>query len=769
MSCCLSGSAMQPDSMIASDGRPSRDEVLFASTNAGDGLLETHLYLPGVHCGGCISAIEKAMAGLGSIARARVNLSAKRLVIHWTRDEANPGAVFDALDRLGYVAHLDDGAAARNDKTLRTLFVALGVAGFAAANVMLLSVSVWSGAEGSTRDLFHWISALIAIPAIGYAGQPFFRPALRALRARRLTMDVPISLAVVLAVGMSLYETWNHGENAYFDASVTLLFFLLIGRVLDHVMRERARGAVASLGRLAPSGATIVAPDGSRDWLPLEDVKPGMTVFVAPGQRLPVDGIVVTGGGDVDCSIATGESEPQPALPGTSFPAGALAVGAPIMLQATRTARQSFLAEMVAMLEAAESAKPAFRRVSDKAAAIYAPAVHLAALLTFIGWAAATGDWHKAIYSAIAVLIITCPCALGLAVPIVQVVAAGRLARHGILVSDGAALEKLAEIDKVLFDKTGTLTTGEPALQGVAGHDPSILQQAASLAANSRHPYSRALVLAVQKAGFSADTAQWEDVKELPGQGLEGRQGAVLYRLGKPDWALDGDTANNHQGVTFSRDGQLLASFQFDDTLRQNAADTVVWLDRQGFEPEIVSGDTPAKVSKIAGALGISGAQGNLNPVDKIARIRALQSTGHHVLMVGDGINDAPALNAANVSIAPSTAADVGRRAAGFVFLHEGLDAVRTAIIVSRQARALIRQNFGLAVIYNLIAVPVAVAGLATPLVAAIAMSASSFLVVANAMRLNLSGPKLPVAELPESARRTPHAMSVSASVGDAS
>jgi len=739
MSCCLSGPALQPDANVAPDGHPSRDEVLFASTNAGDGLLETHIFVPSIHCGGCISAIEKSMATIPGIRQARVNLSAKRLVIHWTRDDANPDAVFSALDRLGYATHLDDGTAARNDTTLRKLFVSLGVAGFAAANVMLLSVSIWSGADGSTRDLFHWISALIAIPAVGYAGQPFFRPALRAVRARRLTMDVPISLAVVLAVGMSVYETLNHGENAYFDASVTLLFFLLIGRVLDHVMRERARGAVASLGRLAPSGATAIAADGSRDWMPLDEVRPGMTLFVAPGQRLPVDGEVITGGGEVDCSIATGESDPLPALPGKSFPAGALAVGAPIILRASKTAKQSFLAEMVAMLEAAESAKPAFRRVSDRAAAIYAPAVHLAAFAAFVGWLVATGDWHKAIYTAIAVLIITCPCALGLAVPIVQVVAAGRLAKLGILVSDGTALEKLADVTKILFDKTGTLTTGAPTLQGMEDFDPKILRLAGSLAVNSRHPYSRALVSACEDRGLTLGSGRWDSVREEPGQGLEAVRDGVVYRLGKPEWALDDSPADTQGGVVFSQNGQILSVFRFNDTLRDRAEVTVGWLKDKGYAPEILSGDASVKVAQTAAALNIADAQGGLDPAGKIERIRVLQAEGHRVLMVGDGINDAPALNAADASIAPSTAADVGRRAAGFVFLHDGLDAVRSSIEIACRARTLIRQNFALAVVYNMIAVPVALAGLATPLVAAIAMSASSFLVIANAMRLNLA------------------------------
>lgn len=738
MSCCVPTQVYQPMPSGGQDGYPSRDEVLFASTNAGDGLIQTHIYIPGIHCGGCLSAIEKAMGALPCVKQARVNLSAKRLILHWTRQDVDPGAVFDALAGLGYQAHLDNGSAAREDNTLGRLLLSLGVAGFAAANVMLLSVSIWSGAEGPTRDMFHWISALIAIPAVGYAGQPFFRPALRALKAGHLTMDVPISLAVILALGMSVYETSNHGENAYFDASITLLFFLLIGRVLDHVMRERARGAVASLGRMAPSGATVIAQDGSRDWVPLESVVPGMVLFVAPGQYLPVDGIVVSGDGEIDCAIATGESDPLAAKPGMTFPAGALAVGAPVILRATRPARQSFLAEMVSMLEAAESAKPRFRRISDRAAAIYAPTVHLAALLTFIGWVGATGDWHHAIYTAIAVLIITCPCALGLAVPIVQVVAAGRLARQGILLSDGSALEKMAQIDKVLFDKTGTLTTGNPALRQAERHNPKVLRLAGSLAMASRHPYSRALVTACEDLSLVVDPESWDSLREEPGKGVEAERDGSRYRLGKASWALKDRMEDGQDSVVFSRDGCALDLYYFDETIRDGAVETVAWLRGQGFAPEVMSGDSAAKVALVADTLGIAQVQAGMSPADKIARIQSLQSNGYHVLMVGDGINDAPALNAADASIAPSTASDVGRRASGFVFLSNSLDAVRMAITISRQARTLIYQNFGLAVVYNLIAVPVAVAGYATPLVAAIAMSGSSCLVIANALRLNL-------------------------------
>ena len=351
-------------------------------------------------------------------------------------------------------------------------------------------------------------------------------------------MDVPISIGVLLAFALSLYETIHRGPHAYFDASITLLFFLLIGRTLDHVMRERARAAVQGLARLAGRGALVIGADGGPTYLPLNEIEPGMTILLAAGERVPVDGRVLSGQSDLDCSLVSGESAPQPVCVGSMLQAGTLNLTGPLAIAATAAAKDSFLAEMLQMMEAAKSGRSAYRRISDRASRLYAPVVHLSAAATFIGWVAATGDVHRALTVAIAVLIITCPCALGLAVPMVQVVAARRLFERGIMVKDGGALERLAEVETVIFDKTGTLTIGAPRLVGGGPIDPDALALAAAIASYSRHPYSVALAAAgLARAG--APIAP-DRVSEYPGSGLEALLGTAVYRLGRPEWALLG-------------------------------------------------------------------------------------------------------------------------------------------------------------------------------------------------------------------------------------
>ncbi len=738
MSCCTAGSGMKSDAVVA----PSHQEILHLSQDLGNGRFRTYLTIPDMHCGACIRAVEGALQSVPGVESARVNLSTRRATVEWRKDQAHFEEAFTALTKAGFPAHLAGTEVPGNDRRLKELLLALGVAGFAAGNVMLLSVSVWSGAEGSTRDLFHWISALIAIPAVGYAGRVFFRPALTALKAGRLNMDVPISLAVLLAIGMSLYETATHGAHAYFDASVTLLFFLLIGRTLDHVMRERARGAVAGLARLTPEGATVVAKDGSRAWTPLDEVQTGMRIALAAGERIPVDCTVEDGTSDIDMSIATGESVPVSAGPQTALPAGALNLTGPLMVTATSPARSSFLAEMTRMLEAAESAHPRYRRLADKAASLYAPVVHLAALASFIGWLWISGDWHKALMIAVAVLIVTCPCALGLAVPIVQVVAAGRLFKAGIMMRDGAGLEKLAKIDHVLFDKTGTLTLGTPRLSDRDAPNPEALALAASLARESRHPYAHALTRASRDLGLTACTGV-TDIAEVPGFGLTGTQNGTKIRLGRPDWAISNpgaDALDENTGVVLSRNGRLIDRFRFSDALRPGAEAAISALQHAGIETEVVSGDARPTVRSTADALGISKSRARMTPKGKLQLLEALQEKGHRVLMLGDGINDAPALASADVSMVPAKAADIGRSSASFVFLHEDLTALPLAVSIAKRAHGLVLQNFALAALYNMIAVPLAVLGHATPLVAALAMSGSSIVVTLNALRLSYGG-----------------------------
>ncbi len=728
MTCCAPGVEDAAGTGPVAGISLTDEEIRLASRSLGDCMMQTDLSVPTVHCGACIHAVEKALEALEGVESARVNLSGKRVSIRWRDGNVPPFAA--TLEGIGYPSHLyvpDDNT---RDKTLGELIRAVAVAGFAASNIMLLSVSVWSGADGATRDMFHWISALIALPALAYSGRVFFRSAWSALRRGRMNMDVPIAIGVSLAYALSFYETLNHGEHAYFDAAVMLLFFLLIGRTLDHVMREKARSAVAGLARLTPGGAMVAEDGGARRYVPLKEIEPGMTVIVAVGERVPVDGVITDGETEFDRALVTGESVPQQATPGAQVQAGVLNMGRPVTVKAAAAAKDSFLAEMVRMMEAAEGGRARYRRIADRASSLYAPVVHLAAFLTFLGWMFATGDWHRAITIAIAVLIITCPCALGLAVPIVQVVAARRLFEHGVMVRDGSGLERLAEIDHAVFDKTGTLTTGVPVLRDAGDVPAQKLSIAAALASHSRHPYSRAIAAVADVERFNKNV---KSVLEVAGNGIEAELDGSVWRLGRAAWACGEDGA---RGTVLSRDGELAARFEFAEQMRAGAEYAVAWLQDRGVESELVSGDRDEPVDAIADRLAIWRRSADMQPGDKTERLAELAQEGHRVLMIGDGLNDAPALAAAHVSMAPATAADVGRNAADFVFLRDSMSAVPEAVATARRAAGLIRQNFALAIGYNVLAVPIAIFGYVTPLVAAVAMSLSSIIVIANAMRL---------------------------------
>ncbi|MGO8055305.1 cation-translocating P-type ATPase [Rhizobium leguminosarum] len=741
MTCCT----MDAESVLAlSTTSFSAEEVRLASQPLGEGLRQLDLSVSDVHCGGCISTIERTLLTLPFVKTARVNLTARRVSCVYKEEietgATDPSRILAAINSAGYRVHLFTPSAPENDKTRNQLLLAIGVSGFAAANIMLLSVSVWSGADAATRDMFHWISAMIAAPALVYAGRFFFKSAWNALRHGRTNMDVPISLAVSLSYAVSLWETVHHGEHAWFDASVSLLFFLLIGRTLDHIMREKARAAINGLARLAPRGALLINPDGSRRYIAVEEIAAGDEISIAAGERVPVDGIVVSGESDLDLSIVTGESSPVAVASNSEVSSGAMNLTGSLVLRATRIAKNSLLSEIIGLMEAAEGGRARYRRIADRAATLYSPVVHLLALVSFLAWGFLGGDWKQAMLVAVAVLIITCPCALGLAVPVVQVVAAGELFRKGIMVKDGSALERLAETDTVAFDKTGTLTMGSSRLVRVDAMDESATAIARGLAAHSRHPLSRSLVRDTETAPISFDR-----VTEIPGGGLEARNGADIYRLGNAAFACGTSfvprTADSpFSEVVLSKNGVDLARFFFDDTLRPGACEAIDRLDAAGLETLIVSGDRQTVVDNTAHALGIDRALGSLTPKQKVEECQRLNGEGRLVLMVGDGINDAPALAAAHVSMAPATASDIGRQAADLVFFNDRLDAVPEAIAVARRSASLIRQNFALAIGYNILAVPIAIAGLATPLIAAVAMSTSSIIVVTNALRLNAFG-----------------------------
>lgn len=708
-----------------------QEELLFASRKSDGGGREVVLAVPTIHCGGCVRKIEQKLAALDHIRSARVNLSTKRVAVQWAGDKIPP--FIEELEALGHPPHIVTPQDEVKDNTLAQLVRALAVAGFGASNIMILSVAVWSGVEETTRELFHWISAAIALPVLVYSGRVFFASAWRVLRHGNTNMDVPISVGILLAYGLSLYDTIHEGQHAYFDASVMLVFFLLIGRTLDYMMRERARMAVKNLSRLISRTATLVEGDSHRS-IAVEHIEPEMRLIIAAGQRVPVNAQVMEGESDVDSSLVTGESTPHGVTAGSMLQAGVLNVTAAIQVKAVSTSKNSFLADIQRMVERAEASRSTYRRLADRAAQYYTPFVHSAALLAFLGWVLFNGDIHHAVTIGIAVLIITCPCALGLAVPMVQVMAARHLHEKGVIMKDGAALERLKDINAVVFDKTGTLTLGEPKLANADAIDQKAFAIAAKLAAYSAHPYSRAIASAYQAQPAAL---AFDGIKEVAGCGIEASSGGDVFRLGKQQWAVQGALETEAQSaVHLSKNGQLLARFALHDVMRPEAKALISGLKQQGFHLEILSGDVPDAVKELADAIGIEQFQAQASPQDKVARLEALAAGGKAVLMVGDGLNDVPALAAAHVSMAPTNANDIGQQAADFVFLRDGLEAIPYTIAMAGKSHVCIKQNFIFAIGYNVLALPLAVAGIVTPLVAALAMSASSIVVVANALRL---------------------------------
>jgi len=740
---CCPGGAIAAAAGATDDALAPADYEGHIVTNA-DGGAELTLIVQNLHCPSCIHTIESAVQGLPGVEGARVNLGTRRLKLWWDPRTTTAQPLLAAVAAAGYrlvpfdARQLENAEASETREMLR----ALAVAGFAAGNVMLLSVSVWSGlAEDmgpATRALMHWVSALIALPAVAYAGRPFFRSALAALRAGRTNMDVPISLGVILAAGMSLSETLRGGEHVYFDASITLLFFLLIGRFLDLRLRGRARSAAENLTALRATVATVVDAEGNLTSLPLNRLEPGMTVAVAPGERIPVDGTVCLGRSEVDTSLLTGESLPRPALPGSPVFAGTVNGGGALRVTVGKAADASLLAEIVRLMENAEQGRDRYVRLADRVARRYAPAVHILAAGTLAGWLAFSSiPWQGALLHAIAVLIITCPCALGLAVPAVQITAVGRLLRRGVLVKSADALERLATVDTLVFDKTGTLTTGRPELQNRQQIPAADLALASAIAAESRHPLARALCRAA-----GPQPALTVAVTEHPGDGLEAEVAGQTLRLGRRGWCgiAEGENAGEAAAMELwlTGPGRAPRRFAFRDAVRADAAEVIATLKRDGFQVELLSGDRSAVVAELADQLGIAAWRGDCRPADKIARLEALASEGRKTAMIGDGLNDAPALAAAFASLSPAEAADVSQIAADIIFQGDRLAPLAETLRTARRARVLVLENFGLALLYNLVAVPFAVAGYVTPLIAAVAMSASSILVTANALRLNL-------------------------------
>lgn len=720
---CPSGLAPPAASGVAQD--PSA----FVTESRGRRVLD--IMVRGASCGSCLSKIEGAVGKLPGVEQARLNLSTGRMHVEWIGG-LPPKRVIETITKLGYGAAAFDAGKPDNaaEKAERRLLIAMVVAGIATVNVMVVSEPLWFSPDitPETRTLLHWISALFAIPATAFSGRPFFESAFASIRAGRLNMDVPISLAVILAIGISLYETARGGEHAYFDASVMLLFFLLIGRFFDARLRRRAYAAANALAALQTSTATRISPLGAAEAVRASDVRPGDMLLVAAGERLAVDAEVVSGASDIDLRMVTGEVTPSAAYTGQVLHAGAVNLSAPLRVRAIAAASQSLTAEISRLLEAGEQKKSSYRRIADRATEAYVPQVHVAAALTFIGWLVMGAAVSHAAFIAITVLIITCPCAIALAAPMVQVAASGRLFRHGVYLSSGDALERIATVDHVVLDKTGTLTLGDPVLVGA--YPPAVLERAALLARASRHPFSRAMARAAGPGPVA------ERFEEHPGEGVSGNIDGRAARLGSAVFC--GVAVRGGSELWFAIQGEPPTAFHFEDALRPEAHETVSRLRAMGLSVELLSGDSEERVAKAAAAAGIAAWSAAATPVSKAQRLADLERDGHRVLMVGDGLNDAAALAGAHASLAPGGAVDVSRLASDCVYSGDSLRSIALIVEIARAARRRMRENFAFAAVYNIIAIPVAVVGWATPVVAAAAMSLSSAVVVLNALRLSV-------------------------------
>jgi Cu2+-exporting ATPase len=700
----------------------------------GDSRIE--LSVKGMRCAGCMSKIERGIRAMPGVEEARVNLSTAKLSVRWHEGKTTAAQIVSTVNALGFESYPYDPEAMlqQDDDEGRFLLRCLAVSGFAASNVMFLSICVWAGFDGEmgegTRNLFHWLSGLIAIPAALYAGRPFFRSAFASLSRGQANMDVPITLGITLALALSIAQSVNGGRYAYFDAAVALPFLLLIGRYLDHLLRRKARIAATELAAMQTVQATRMESDGTQSRVMASEIKPGDILLLAVGERAPVDTRVRAGIGEADISLVTGESQPVRIAPGDTLKAGSLNLGAALTLEATARVQDSLVAEIARLLEAGQQNRGRYVRLADRAARLYVPTVHGAALAVLTGGLVFGLSFETALTNAIALLIITCPCALGLAVPAVQIVATSRLFRAGVLVKSGDALERLAEIDTVVFDKTGTLTEGHAVLSNAGSVSSDDLALAASLARASRHPLSRAIAAAAGPGTVAPG------VTETAGEGLEALVGGRRIRLGRAAFAGQTGQPGDSSELWLAPEGSPAVRFCFTDAIRRDAAETVDDLKRLSLNVELLSGDREAVAASVAGQLGIKVWHAATDPAQKVARLEELRKHGHRTLMVGDGLNDAAALAQAHVSISPSTAVEASQSSADMILQGDTLKPVTEAIIVARLARKRVLENFAFSAAYNALAIPLAAFGLVTPLIAAVAMSASSLLVMLNALRL---------------------------------
>jgi Cu2+-exporting ATPase len=727
-------------------GRPLLD-AHWASESGGEG--HVVFTAEGIRCANCVRSIRRSLDALPGVRRVDINVVDGRVSVVWDSARTTLGAILGVVSRAGFrpVPLVGAAAAAAQQAERRAALKRIGLAGIGAMQLMMYAAGLWVGAfqgiDPQIAEYLRWTCLLITTPVLAYSGAPILRGGLQDLRRRTLGMDVTVSLALLLAYGASLFNTVRGVGEVYYDSVAMFILLLLLGRYVEMRSRHQAASVTDALARSLPSRAQRIDPTtGVVSRVALAEIRAGDLLRVASGETVPVDGIVAEGIALVDESLVTGESEPRRRVAAEPLLGGSSNAGAAITLRATRRADESTLHGLVRLLERAQGERPRLGIAAERMASWFVARVLVLTALVGVAW------WHfdpdRALPAVLAVLVATCPCALSLATPVAIAAATSRLARLGVLVMRADAVEGLAGVDTVLLDKTGTLTVGRPTVRtlhlGRIVADPAhpdavdpltereALAIAAALESGSQHP------LAVAFRDHADAAIDCADAHEIAGQGVTGTVAGRRWRLGKPRFATD--AAPMHEAnVVMMDDLGRTAWFEVRDALRADAAATTTDLREAGLDVRIASGDRAETVSGVAATLGIREAEGALTPGEKLARLKALQSTGHRVLMVGDGINDGPVLAAADVSMAMGRGSAIAHAAGDLLLLRESLAALPDAVLVARAALQRVRQNLRWAAGYNLAAIPLAALGFMPPWVAALGMSLSSLVVVLNARR----------------------------------
>ncbi|MDD5296641.1 MAG: heavy metal translocating P-type ATPase [Rhodocyclaceae bacterium] len=719
---------------------------------------EASLILEGITCAACVWLNESHVARQPGVTAVDINYATRRARVRWDESKTQLSSILAAISAIGYRAYPYDTdrsekiARAERKNALWRLFVA----GFGMMQVMMYAIPVYLADDGTmTHDilqLMRWASLILTLPVVLYSSATFFRNAWRDLLLRRVGMDVPVALGVGAAFGASVWATLTGGGEVYFDSVTMFVFFLLFGRYLEMMARQKAVRSVEEITKLLPTSAQRLPryPDLTAERVAVTSLAPGDVLLVKPGEVIPADGVVLDGQSMADESLLTGESRPVPKASGDTLTGGSVNSGSPLVMRVERVGGETRLAAIQRLMERAATEKPKVVQMADSIAARFVGILLLLAAVTGGAWMVL--DPGRALWVFVSVLVVSCPCALSLATPAALTVATGVLSRRGLLATRGHAIETLARATHFVFDKTGTLTRGRLRLVRLLPMRGDDAQELLALAVALEQGSEHAIGVGLRNAlAASAVLPQVSEIRAVTGQGVEGVMGGRRCRVGRPDYvsglhdqALPRDLALPGTVVALGDEAGWLAFVAMEDELRPEAAAMVAELKRDGMAVSILSGDTPAAVATVAAHLGIEDAHGGLSPQGKHDFIRALQEAGAIVAMVGDGVNDAPVLAQAQVSVAMGGGTELARTQGDFVLLSENLGHLGIGLTLARRTLAVIRQNLWWAFGYNFVAIPLAMFGFVSPWMAGIGMSASSLLVVLNALRLQKGAPMPP-------------------------